>query len=277
MTMTVDIIKAAAIRVALAIFLEANAKIEKVKSLIPIEKKLEKEMQAIFGKQGRIFLKEMERYRNRFVESLSQDDLERIMASVSVSTNSEMTQAIEVAGGEAIMASANHRIADVGFDVAFDLKNPRAVNYLSQNAAFRVTQIDETTRSRIATIVTQGVDEGWSYDRMAIEIGDRFKEFRIGRPQLHIRSRAHLVAVTESANAYEAGNLMVVDIMVEQGLMMEKKWLTVGDDLVSDECDANEAQGWIVSDTVHMSGHMHPPRFPGCRCDELYRRIAREE
>jgi len=65
---------------------------------------------------------------------------------------------------------------------------------------------------------------------------------------------------------------MLVDMMVEQGLMMEKKWLTVGDDLVSEECDANEAEGWILSDAVHMSGHMHPPRFPGCRCDELYRR-----
>ncbi len=276
MTIIVDIAKATAIREAIAIFLEAVERIEKVQSLIPIEKKLEKRMQAIFGEQKRVFLQEMERYRNRFVESLSQDDLDRIMASVSASTDSEMAKAIEAAGGDAIMAATEQRIAEVGFDIAFDLKNPRAVNYLSQNAALQVTNIDNTTRSRIATILTQGVDEGWSYDRTAKAIANEFEEFRFGRPQLHIQSRAHLVSVTESANAYEAGNKMVVDTMVEQGLMMEKKWLTVGDDLVSDECEANEAEGWIDSDAEHRSGHLHPPRFPGCRCDELYRRKARE-
>ena len=272
----IDTLKATTLLAALDIFLEAEAKRLKLKALIPIETRLRRAMQAIFRKQENLFIKGMERYREKFQEALDFGDLDSIIASVSIETEAEMRAAIQGAGGEAIMAAASQRVKEVGFEIAFDLANPRAVDYLSQNAATRVTQINNTTRARIATIVTQGTEEGWSYNRTATEIRNRFEEFRIGKPQLHIQSRAHLVAVTESANAYEAGNKIVVDEMEKVGLFMEKRWMTVGDDLVTDECEANQADGWIPADQSHSSGHQHPPRFPGCRCDELYRRKPTE-
>lgn len=260
---------------ALTIFLEATARIEKAKALLPIQNRLKKDMQTIFTKQERIFISWMERYRHRFEEALGSEDLDAIMASVEIGTAVELGRAIETAGGSAIMAATGQRAAETGIDIAFDLTNPRAVGWLSENAALKVTQINETTRARIATIVARGTEEGWAYNKTAKEIKDRFEEFRIGKPQLHIQSRAHLVAVTESANAYEAGNKMVIDEMTAIGLEMEKKWMDSGDDLVSDECEANSADGWIPADQPHSSGHMHPPRFPGCRCDELWRRRKR--
>ncbi|GAH30166.1 unnamed protein product, partial [marine sediment metagenome] len=47
----------------------------------------------------------------------------------------------------------------------------------------------------IAKVVTKGVGEGQSYDKVAREIKSRFNQFAVGKPQLHIQSRAHLVAV----------------------------------------------------------------------------------
>ena len=61
---------------------------------------------------------------------------------------------------------------------------------------------------------------------------------------------------------------------LDAGLDVEKHWSTMGDDKVSDECLLNEQDGedgWIPLEQAHTSGHMHPLRFPGCRCDELYR------
>ena len=268
----IDTAKVMLIMEALGLFLEAVAGIEKTKALIPIEKKLEKDMQAIFAKQERIFLAGLERYRSRFEEALGPEEVDAIMTAVGIETAAELGTAIESAGSSAMVAAAEHRIAEVGVDIAFDLKNPRAAKWLVDNAALKVTQINDVTKARMAGILHGAVEEGWSYDRTAKAIQTRWSEFRIGKPQLHIQSRAHLVAVTESANAYEAGNKLVIDEMTAVGLEMEKKWLTVGDDLVSEECDANQGEGWIPADQAHRSGDMHPPRFPGCRCDELYRR-----
>lgn len=111
---------------------------------------------------------------------------------------------------------------------------------------------------------------------MAREISSRFEEFAVGKPQQHIDSRAHLVAVTETAEAYEEGNRIAAKQIQQQGITMEKFWLTVKDNRVSDGCDENMDAGWIGIDEAFPSGHQRPPRFPGCRCDTLYRRKPQE-
>lgn len=253
---------------------EAMNTLRKIKALKPLEKQLEKRMQKIFLRQGRIVVRELERYREFFPieESIGSDDLDRIVLVMSGETFQLMKAGITTVAGKAILSAAGHRIADLGVDLAFDLNNPRAVEYLELHAAERVTKINETTRARIATIVTKGTEEGWSYNQMAKEIKGRFKEFAVGKPQQHIDSRAHLVAVTETANAYEEGNRIVAQKMQQMGLQMEKSWLTVGDDRVSEGCQTNQNAGWIGLDQDFPSGHQRSPRFPGCRCDILYRR-----
>jgi len=260
-------------------FLNETAGILKAKEILPAQHRLLQHMKRIFARQESIFMREFAKYEGKFPkieEATTSKDMDKIMGVVSKGTSEDMGKGIMVSGGQAMEAAAEHRIADFGVGIAFDLKNPRAVSWLADNAALRVTQINETTRSQIGTIVKHGADEGWSYNRTAKEISNQFEEFRVGKPQLHIQSRAHLVAVTETGNAYEEGNRMVADDLSEAGLEMEKNWATVGDDRVSDGCRTNQAEGWIPADQAHASGHMHPLRFPGCRCDELYRRKAGE-
>ena len=100
-------------------------------------------------------------------------------------------------------------------------------------------------------------------------IRDRFEEFAVGKPQLHIESRAHLIAVTEVGEAYSAGSLAAGEALEEAGVAMEKSWSTVGDDRVSAGCLGNEDAGWIPLNDDFPSGHQRPLRFPGCRCDLL--------
>ena len=237
----------------------------------------ERRMGRVFRQQGLLFLDGFGALRGRFsegrlVETLTEDDWLRIWDRTSSETFDLFFTVLQTMMEQGLAIGAAVQIANVQVDYAFDLRNPRAVAYIEQFGAARVTQINETTRGEIRSIVQQGTAEGWSYDRVAREINRRFREFAVGRPQEHIDSRGHLVAVTELGNAYEAGNAIVIDDLIAGGLAMEKKWLTVGDDRVSAGCQANQAEGWIPYAQAFVSGHQRPLRFPGCRCTALYRR-----
>ena len=147
------------------------------------------------------------------------------------------------------------------------LPNLRARAYAKKHAAEAVTQINDVTRKEIACIVSDGVKSGSSYNDIAKAIKSKFEEFAVPSPQKHIPNRAVLVAVTELANAYCEGNAQVGDYLQSNGVKMMKAWQTLEDDRVSDGCKENEQAGWIPIDKEFPSGHMHPPRFPGCRCD----------
>lgn len=147
------------------------------------------------------------------------------------------------------------------------LPNLRARAYAKKHAAEAVTQINDVTRKEIARIVSDGVKSGASYNDIAKAIKSKFEEFAVPMPQKHIPNRAVLVAVTELANAYCEGNAQVGDYLQSNGVKMMKAWQTLEDDRVSDGCKENEQAGWIPIDKEFPSGHMHPPRFPGCRCD----------
>lgn len=147
------------------------------------------------------------------------------------------------------------------------LPNLRARAYAKKHAAEAVSQINDVTRKEIARIVSDGVKSGTSYNDIAKAIKSKFEEFAVPSPQKHIPNRAVLVAVTELANAYCEGNAQVGDYLQSNGVKMMKAWQTLEDDRVSDGCKENERAGWIPIDKEFPSGHMHPPRFPGCRCD----------
>jgi SPP1 gp7 family putative phage head morphogenesis protein len=149
------------------------------------------------------------------------------------------------------------------------LPNLRAQEYAKKHAAEAVTQINDTTRKEIARIVSDGVKSGASYNDIAKAIKDKFEEFAVPMPQKHVSNRAVLVAVTELANAYCEGNAQVGNYLQDNGVKMMKAWQTLEDDRVSDGCKENERVGWIPINKEFPSGHMHPPRFPGCRCDFL--------
>jgi len=205
-------------------------------------------------------------------EAWTVDDWLRLFDLVSGETVDLFFTPIQAGVAEALLAGASEVIGMIGVDYAFGLANPRAVAYLEAHGYGLISQIDSVTRGNIATIVTNGTAEGWSYNRVAREITSLYSEMAIGKPQRHIDSRAHLIAVTEAGNGYEEGNLAVVRDLEDGGLRMEKKWLTVGDDRVSDGCQANQAEGWIPVAQAFQSGHARPLRFPGCRCTTEYRR-----
>lgn len=207
----------------------------------------------------------------KFSEALPPSEFNLIWSQVQIETVTLFSKPIDAAVIKALEYGGIAMLGEIGIKISFDLKNPRAVDYLKNYGADLVKGINETTREYLQTLITQATDEGWSYKRTAEAILERFEEFAIGKPQAHIDSRAHFIAVTEMGNAYEEGNLIVAKDMSAAGLMMEKAWSTVGDGKVSQGCKDNEAAGWIGISQDFPSGHQRPLRFPGCRCEARYR------
>ena len=115
--------------------------------------------------------------------------------------------------------------------------------------------IADTTRDDLRAVLTDGVEQGWSAERLAdvIESSGAFGE-----------ARADMIARTELAYAHVAGN---VAGWRESGEVTGKRSL-LGDlhDIV-DECDDNADAGVIDFDDEFPSGDDFPPYHPNCVCD----------
>ena len=263
-------------------FLEAAARVSKLRALRPVERGLTRAMQRAFLAQRKGFMRRFGYLRRYFeaeiTEAITERDWQAAFDEAMGETEGAFTGAITAAARKAMRAGARKAITDIGMRLSFTLRNPRAVAYLQAIGAARVTAINETTRQYLRTVIANGVAEGWSYDRMASAIIERYKEFAVGRPQQHIDSRAHLIAVTEAGEAYEHANYIVGQDLRDAGIEMEKHWSTMGDNRVSDGCLENEADGddgWVPFDYVYQGGGtpcQRPLRFPGCRCDLMVRR-----
>jgi hypothetical protein len=233
----------------------------------PLQARLEAALRAAFVLQGEQFLQLY----------LPGTDWEMALRSAQSTTQPRILSPLEGAVRAAIQAGGDALYGSLLISGSFDLENPRAVEYLRVHGAELVAHIDETTREQVRTIIADGREQGWSYDKTARALLDRFQEFAEGRPQLHIDSRAHGIAVTEIGNAYEAGASQVADRMQKLGLAVEKSWLTTQSGRVcSDICEANEKQGWIPYNAAFQSGHMQPLGHPYCMCTALYRRVTAE-
>jgi hypothetical protein len=291
--------RVAALRVveaAIVRLVEAKRRQSKGRALKAVQGEIEAALEVGWRAQGRLVLKGFEGLQRswpepaRFLkeggmvrvwlrEAVDEGDLDGIFEEAAKRTFDLFAEPLTEAAGQALASGALGLVGRLGLEAAWDLKNPRAVRYLEAYGGLLVRQLNETTLGDLRTTLVYGLENGWSYTKTARAIQERFRgyydtgswwNFDAPRPQGHIASRAHLVAVTESGNAYEAGSYMVVEDLAEAGMRVEKRWSTVGDDKVSEGCRENEAEGWIAAEQAHKSGDMHPLRFPGCRCDELY-------
>lgn len=148
------------------------------------------------------------------------------------------------------------------FGIDFNLLNPEASQYLLNYGSSLISEVSETTKEEVTKITLAGLTEGLSWSKIASNIHFAFRGFSA--------RRAKLIAVTEVGNAFQEGNLTLAK---QSGGDVEKSWLTVEDDRVSELCRINQNAGWIPINEEFPSGHQRPLRFPGCRCVARYRLV----
>ena len=233
--------------------------------------RLQKSMEMMFKAQQKTVLKQLAKLEDMFEESIKPSDLNSIFMLAENKTSTAAEKAMNKAAADGLLKGSKALISELNVNMMFDLSNPKAVEYLNRFGAKKVTQVNDSTRKYINGIVKQSADEGWSYNRTAKAIGERYSDMWVGKPQQHIASRAHFIAVTEAGNAYMEGQMAVGFDLDAVGLKMEKSWSTMNDANVSDGCAENQAVGYIDVKFAFPSGHLRPLRFPGCRCDLLQR------
>lgn len=206
-------------------------------------------------------------------EAPSESDTDRIWRAVEDATDGPLQDAIGDAAGESMEIGGNAMAHDVGLQASFDIDNPAAVRYLENLGARRVTGINRETRRQLSRMLADAVEQGHSYQRTEQAIRQRFDGMAARQPQLHIGSRAELIAVTETAEAYEHSQALVADDMAANGVETEKHWMTAGDDRVCPICVPNGEQGKVPRGEAFESGHYRAPGHPACRCAVAYRPV----
>jgi SPP1 gp7 family putative phage head morphogenesis protein len=262
---------------ALDALLEATRETERQRILGPLERELERDLMRAFREQERRFLRLFATLKDRWphqelTEAIEPRDYEPLLTLAELRTLRLFEQPLNAIARRALQHGARAAIADVGLGLSFDLAHPEAVAYL-QRAPLRIAGINETTREEVRRIIINATEQGWSYDRTARALQEKFASFRTPVPQQHIRSRAHMIAVTETGDAYAQGSLIVGHDLKRAGLRMEKMWLDTEDQRECPICRSNAAEGWIPLDQAFSSGHDAPTAHPACRCDVTQRAV----
>lgn len=155
--------------------------------------------------------------------------------------------------------SGNQFLVEVGVpddSSAFLQVNTRAVAYAQAHAADLVTQIDDSTRDEIRSIIADGLTDGLTYQ----QVSDKLEDMYSFSPE-----RADLIARTESSIANNQGVLQGMREIKAGGSKIKKIWLPDAD--ACDECVDNGDAGAIDLDEDFPTGDDSPPAHPNCRCD----------
>jgi len=233
---------------------------------------LETALGKLFVGQGNALIRALKPLQTFFKEASINQQFDAIFDAATEATSLQMMETLEKAYKNAILLGGTNQLAETGIKISFKLDNPRANAYIAKYGGDLISGIDDTTREDMRNLLHASIENGDSFNRLAQQIKARYQQYAVGQPQQHIRSRAHLIAVTEYGNGYQAGNYASMQVAQDSGVKILKKWSTVGDARVSEGCKANAAQDWIPLNQQFQSGHMHPLRFPGDRCVALYKR-----
>lgn len=271
---------------AAAVFAEAEHADRKTRLTAASQARLEATLRSVWRTQRRGVLAALNRIRTHFpefqeghhlVEAVDPGDLDDPFDQVASDTSAPLVRRLDLELPRALSAGGGSAHLDLAVEGAFDVRHPDAVNWLADRSADRVAGINNTTKSRLRTILSNAADEGWSWQRTARQIEQTFQGFSTPSTLGHLRTRAELVAVTELAEAYEFGQGVVRADLIAKGLVVEKAWLTVGDDRVEAHCRSNAGEGWIDATGSFPSGASAPPDHPGCRCSSMSRVAPDEE
>lgn len=221
---------------------------------------------------------------NKVVKAEQDDEIEQILGAISFEDLfSDLPASVQPALTGIFEDAAQHTIGNITAAVrtttdearvdptAFDQVSEDAVAYSEARSAEMVGmkynadgelvpnpnaiwRIDETTRDGIRSLVTDTVDGRLSVIDLPKALAESYG---------FSNDRAELIARTEVHKANGEGALAG---MRASGVVEEKVWLTSNDDLVEEECEANQDQGPVALDDDFQSGDAAEPAHPRCRC-----------
>ena len=227
-----------------------------------LARKFSREMSLYFKQLGRnIPYKDLPGYvdRHPVKEAITPDDEAMRIAGEVVD---EMTQRLDGILrrniDQSYLLGATQAQAIVKIEPTFALIDDGAIQWMNNRAAAMVREINKTTQTDLARVLTRGTQKGDSVAQIARNIRNEVKgwsDIKIGTNQT---GRAHLIANTELNSAMSEASENTYERLGIEG----KSWSTVGDDRVSDDCMDNEGAGVIPIGASFPGGTQHPPQHP---------------
>ena len=232
-----------------------------------METRMEKQMKQLLDKQLEYVVRhtaELSVFQQKGIRRVDTKALDNELRDLTYNLphKKEMVSTMARYSSLVMLKGANARINKLRlakFGISFDLTNHNAVNFLSGLTTLHLSDKDgsitRTTKNGIIKVISEGVQEGLSYGEMATRIRE------LGDAGVFSAARAQTIATNTIAEGYEFGNREPMVDAQDKGLRVQKSWVTVGDDKVTEECAANEEEEWLELDEAHDSGDQNPPRL----------------
>lgn len=199
----------------------------------------------------------------------SKKDIDKVTNNIP--RQEEVTDAIMTGMSASMLKGGKTSVKRHNFDklgISFSLKNKEAIKFLSAERKFQLSNkegtIHDTTKKRINKILRDSADSGRTYTETAKLISEQTQA------GVFSRARGQMIATNQIGIAYEEGNSIPIRDFKKEfpKRVVEKSWQTVGDSSVTEECNANAAEGWIDYEKEFSSDDQLAPRHsnPRCRC-----------
>jgi SPP1 gp7 family putative phage head morphogenesis protein len=136
----------------------------------------------------------------------------------------------------------------------------QAIEYAEKRCAELVTKMDEETKSKLAQIISDGINDKRGVDGLARDIRNEFADMS--------KTRAEMIARTETADALEQS---FMDRSKDMGIEY-KEWIVNNPCPI---CEENGNEGVVPLAHEFSSGHVRPPAHPRCVCALAPARLPR--
>ena len=182
------------------------------------------------------------------------------------------------------------RRLEAEFGLTFNVQMLQARDWFNKYMLVFARDIVQTTKDTIATVINQGITQGWSIDTMAGRIGDFFDSWMKANPgdidwswyaERTPQYRLEMIARTETIRASNAGQ---TELLTEWGVKRHE-WLSTPDDRTrsperGDEFDHVGANGEVVDIGTPFMRTGEAMMYPGdpagsaanaiqCRCTTI--------
>ncbi len=229
-------------------------------------KKLYAELQAAMRQSERLIARQFRAFARAIVikadylVALSLDEYGDNVDNVLGGDLNDLTRALQVAlqsmDKRVLTLGAQHAMGDpalASIDIAWDLQRPDVERYLASHAAELVQGINDTTRTRLATVLRQGVREGKSIDQITQDVMTAARSMS--------QQRARLISQTEVINGFSQGALSAYRA---SDVVTKKRWV----DGQFGACPlCKSLNGKVVPlNEPFPGGYDAPAAHPGCRC-----------
>ena len=143
-------------------------------------------------------------------------------------------------------------------DASIGIVQREAAEYARTRGEIEITAIAEETKNQVRGVVQGGLQRRIPVGRIIRLVGTNY---------IFSALRAERIARTEAVTALGQGAKGAAKAQGRD----EKRWVTQGDDLVSDDCLSNETGEWIPIADPFPSGVDTIPQHQNCRCNVRYR------